>query len=903
MHFRELRGWLVRLVGLFHRKGREREFAEELEGHLAMHIEDNIRAGMSPEEARRVALIKLGGVAQITELHREQRGLPMLETLLQDLRFGVRMLRKHPGVSLIAVLSLALGIGANTAIFSLIDAVLLKMLPVERPEQLYLIQNVGPRRQFGNAPPYPCFEQFRERAQSFTGLAAFTTHSPKLRIDGQLEEVSGQFVSGNYFSLLGVRAALGRTLSPADDTVPGRGGPDGLVAVISDNYWARRFGRDPAAIGKVVYLSNEPVTIIGVTPPEFYGLFPGTEVNVTLPMMTAGAEMLAAKAGWWFHAVGRLKPEAPVEQARAELDTIFRGYMDINGLNDEMRRENFARIELASASRGLNTLRRQFSRPLQALMVIVALVLLIACANVANLLLARGAVRRKEFAVRLAMGAGPFRLARQSLTESLWLFALSGLLGLVFARWGSSFLASFFAAGQGRLFVNLSLDYRVLLFTAGVALFTGLIFGLAPALQATRVDPNHALKDGASTSARARSRFGKSLVVAQVALSLPLLVGAGLFLRTLHNLRNVDAGFRPESVLTIRVQPVGAVYSSERLVSLWKDMTARVERLPGVRSVSLSSHSPLDGNLRSDLIEVSGFTPRTVQDKLIRINQVSPGYLQTFGIVLKQGRGFTDADSENAPRVALLNEAAARFYFGDRNPLGAQAQFGYNPQREQPPPPYEIVGVVQDARAQNLREPDTRLIYLPVAQARDRLRALTLAARVAGRPADLTNAISQELRGLQVTGGDILLTNITTLNDLVDQSLLQERLVATLSLFFGLLALLLACIGLYGVMSYDVARRTHEIGIRMALGASAQQVVRLVLRQTLLWVALGVAIGLGAALLATRWAESLLFGLKPNDPLTIGLAALVLLTVAAIAGYLPARRAARVDPLVALRQE
>jgi predicted permease len=887
---------------LLHKARREQELAEELDAYLEMLVEQKINEGFDPAEARRAALIELGGREQVKEQVRKVSMGHQIETLWQDLRYGVRTLRRNPGFAIVAVLTLALGIGANTAIFSLIDAVLLKLLPVERPEQLYLVQNVGPRNLNAGAPPYPCFEQFRERAQSFTGLAAFTTHSPKLRIDGRLEEVSGQVVSGNYFSLLGVRAALGRTLGPADDTIPGRGGTDGLVAVISHNYWTRRFGRDPAVIGKVVQLGAEPVTIIGVTPPEFYGLFPGAEINITLPMMTAGAEMLTEKAAWWFHAVGRLKPEVPVERARAELDTIFHAYMDGKGLNNEMRREFFARIDLAPASRGLHTLRRQFSRPLQALMAIVALVLLIACANVANLLLARAAARRKEFAVRLAMGASRLRLVRQLLTESLLLVALGGLLGLVFARWGSAFLAGFFATGRERLFVNLPLDYRVLLFTAGVALLTGLIFGLAPALQATRVDPNPALKDGAVTATRARSRFGKSLAVAQVALSLPLLVGAGLFLRTLHNLRNVDAGFRPEGVLTMRVQPVGAAYSGERLANLWKEMTARVERLPGVRSVSLSSLSPLDGRDRGIEVEVSGFTPRTVQDKEIRMNQVSPGYFQTFGIALKQGHSFTEADSENAPKVALLNEAAARFYFGDRSPLGARVQSDNHPPGE-PPPSYEIVGVVQDARTQNLREPDTRLMYLPVAPVHDRLRSLTLAARVAGRPADLTNAISQELRALQVAGGDILLTNVTTLNGLVDQSLLQERLVATLSLFFGLLALLLACMGLYGVMGYDVARRTHEIGIRMALGAQGSDVLRMVMRETTLLVVIGLVIGLATAFATTRLIESLLFGLTATDTLTIALGTLLLLAVAALAGWLPARRAARVDPMVALRYE
>jgi putative ABC transport system permease protein len=898
MNFRQLRGWLMRLFGFFNRKQREREFAEELESHLALHIEDNLRAGMSPEEARRRALIKLGGVTLTRELHHEQRGLPMLETFWQDLRLGLRMLRKHPGFSLIAILTLALGIGANTAIFSLIDAVLLKMLPVERPEQLYFIQNVGPHRLGGGAPPYPCFERFRDRNQSFTGLAAFAHRDLRVRIDGQREEVMGQFVSGNYFSLLGVSPLLGRALSPADDTAPQKGGPDGLVAVISYHYWTSRFGRSPEVIGKVVQVGNDSITIVGVTPPEFYGLFPGAQIDISLPMMFVGAQALADKESWWFQAVGRLKPDAPVAKARAELNAIFQPFMDETSVSAEMRRDAFARIELAPASKGLDTLRRQFSRPLATLMAIAALVLLIACANVANLLLTAAAARRKEFAVRLALGAGRSRLARQMLTESLLLVGLGGLSGLLFARWGGAFLVSFFAAGNNQLPVKLTLDHRVLLFTAGVSLLTGLIFGLAPALQATGINPAPALKDGGAPSARARSRFGKALVVAQIALSLLLLVGTGLFVQTLRNLKNIDAGFQRDGVITMRVNPSAAVYQGARLANLWKEMLARVEKLPGMRSAGFSTLSPLDGNDRGVRVEVAGFTPSVERDQDIRLNQVSPGFFQTFGIRLLQGRAFAESDSETAPGVALLNETAARFYFGDRNPVGGQLSFkrGSNALST----PYQVIGVVKDSRYSSLREPDTRLVYLPMSQSLDQLGRLTLAVRADGRATDLMNAVRNELRA---AGNDILVTHVVTLNEQVDQSLLQERLVATLSLFFGLLALLLAALGLYGVMSHDVARRTGEIGIRMALGANARQVVRLVLGQTLVWVALGAVIGLGAALFATRWAESLLFGLKPNDPLTIGLAALVLLAVAAIAGYLPARRAARVDPLVALRRE
>jgi predicted permease len=729
-------------------------------------------------------------------------------------------------------------------------------------------------------------------------LAAFSSINLKFKIDGQLEEVRGQRVSGDYFALLGVPALLGRIFTPADDSVPGQGGPDGAVAVISYNYWTRRFGQSPAAIGKTVQLGDQPVTIIGVTPPGFYGLFPGAEMDISLPISVAGWGMIRDKTSTWFRAVGRLKPDVAVEQARVELDTILQAYKEELPLSAETRRDRLARIELPSASKGLDTLRRQFSRPLQALMAIVALVLLIACANVANLLLARATVRRKEFAVRLALGASRLRLLRQMLTESLLLVSLGGLLGLLVARWGSAFLVNFFATGRGRLFVNLPLDYRVLLFTAGVALLTGLVFGMAPALQATRIDPNHALKDSTGTSTGARSRFGKTLVVAQVALSLLLLVGAGLFVCTLHNLKQVDAGFQRDGVLTMRVNPAETAYQGARLTNLWKDALARVERLPGVRSASLSTLSPLDGGGRGVSVTVPGFTPNAESDKEIGLNQVSLGYFQTFGIAVAQGRSFTGNDHESAPKVALLSERATRFYFGDRSPLGAQISFNDRPNVARVL--YQVVGVVKDARYRNLREPDLRRVYLPLPQALDRLGWLRLAVRAEGRPTDLAKAIGNELRA---AGSDILLTDIATLNEQVDQSLLQERLVAMLSLFFGLLALLLACLGLYGVLSYDVTRRTHEIGIRMALGADAQRVVQLVLRETLGWVALGVTLGLGASLATTRLVESLLFGLKPYDSLTIGLAALVLLTVAAVAGYLPARRAARIDPLVALRHE
>ena len=876
---------------------KDEDLDAEIRGHLDEAIRNRLARGEAPDEARANALREFGNVGLVKEITREMWSAASLERLGQDLRFGWRMLWKNKGFTAVAVLSLALGIGANTAIFSLMDAVLLRMLPVAQPEQLYFINNVGARGG-GSAPPYPCFERFRDQNQSFTGLAAFTRRDLRIRIDGQREEIQGQFVSGNYFAVLGVSPLLGRALSPADDAVPGKGGPDGYVAVISYSYWTRRFGRSPEVIGKVVQIGNDSVTIIGVSPPEFYGLFPGAEMDISLPLMFEGPRLLAAKNSWWFNAVGRLKPNASVAQAQAELEAIFQPFMTETSVSAEMRRDAFARIELTPASRGLDTVRRQFSRPLQTLMVMVALVLVNACANVANLFLARATARRKEFGVRQALGASRWRLVRQLLTESLLLVSLGGLLGLLFAHWSSSFLTSFFATGTDRLSVNVTLNYRVLLFTLGAGLLTGLLLGLAPAWHATRFAPAPALKENASTNTRRRSRFGNLLVVTQVALSLPLLVGAGLFLQTMRNLKNLDAGFRSDGVVTMRVNPSAALYRDERLSNLWQDILARVTRLPGVRAASLSTITPLGGVDAVKSVEVAGFIPTASQDQEVRLNQVSVGFFQTFGISLLQGRAFNEDDNKAAPQVALLNETAARFYFGDRNPLGTQLSFKRGAKAA--PAVYQVVGVVRDTRYNSLREPDTRAVYLPLPQALDELGRLMLAVRGAGRAIDLPTTVRNELRA---AGSDILLTHLTTLDEQVDQSLLQERLLATLSLFFGLLALLLACIGLYGVMSYDVARRTNELGIRLALGARKIEVLKLILRQGMGLVMVGIGSGLVAALSLTSLVSNQLYGLPANDPLTLCGVALLLVSIALLACWLPAQRATKVDPLVALRHE
>jgi putative ABC transport system permease protein len=881
------------LRALLRRQQAERELDEEVRHHIEQQIGQNVRLGMNREEAAQAALKSFGGVEQAKERSRDARGVRWLEELWQDLRYGARMLVKNPDFTLVAVITLALGIGANTTIFSLIDAVLLKRLPVERPEQLFFIDNVGARGG-GGSPPYPCFEQFRNRSQSFTGISAFSTFDSRINVDGQLESVKGQYVSGNYFTLLGVKAILGRTFSPADDSVMGQGGPDGPVMVISYNYWTRRFGQSQSVIGKVVNVGNSSVTIIGVASPEFFGLRPGVEVNIALPMMLAEPGRFD-RSNRFFDAIGRLKAGVSVERARAELDGIYQAFIKDSSSTAEDRWDYFARIELTPASRGLDTLRRQYSQPLRMLMIVVTGVLLIACANVANLLLARASSRQKEFALRLALGSSRARLVRQLLTESLLLVALGGLAGLLIARWCSAFLVNFFASGISPISIDLPLDGRVLLFTAGLSLLTVLIFGTAPALQSARVDLNPILKDSASTttSTRSRLRGGKPLIIFQIALSLVLLIGAGLFLRTLQNLKKLDPGFNRERVLTMYLGPPEAEYQRPRLSGLWLEILRRVETIPGVRSASVSQLSPLSGHDRGALIKaISGLAPKAGGDMRIRLNHVSPGYFTTMGIAVLQGRSFTESDNESAPKVALFNETASRHYFDDRNPIGARLTLMNET--------YEIVGVVRDSKHNSLRDDIPRLLYLPALQPVDRLSHMFLALRTDSNPTDFVSAVRNEIRA---AGTGILITKITTLSEQVDQSLLQERLISMLSIVFGSLALLLACIGLYGVMSYDVLRRKQEIGVRMALGAQTTDVLKLIVKQGMALALIGVGIGIVVSLALTRLLKTLLFGVSATDAMTFTAIALLLSLIALLACWIPARRATKVDPMVALRCE
>lgn len=824
--------------------------------------------------------------------------------LLQDLRYGVRMLLKNPGLSLIAALTLALGIGANTAMFSLIDAVLLKSLPVRQPDELVLLSGEY---------SYHGLRIMREYDQVSTGLAAYTDVRLGVSIAGQDEPtVLGHLVSGNYFSVLGVHPIIGRLLVDDDDRAPGAH----PVAVISHGYWSRRFGADPDIVGKTISLAGMPFTIIGVTPPEFFGVEVGRSPDVFAPVMMApqfidappgSSSILEANNYRIFTLFGRLKPgvtgtqtaaglEAPFRQVRDELAQAFSG-------GNPWAAEQISRETLAvtSFSGGLSQLRRQFSKSLLILMTVVVVVLLIACANLANLLLARASGRKKEIAVRLCLGAGRGRLIRQLLTESLMLATIGGILGLLFASWGRQLLLALMSTGSTPISLDVRTDYRVLGFTGGVSILTAILFGLMPAFRATRVDLSPALKDNARGLGGGifRMRLGKALVVSQVALSVILIAGAGLFVRTLYNLNHQRTGLKHENVLAVRVEPKGSDNkhaNSARLSQIYRALIERVEALPGVSSATLSNPSPFsrgsfDAAFRPGQLRVDGL-PAADQNP-VQIAQVYPRYFATLGISLLSGRDIQLSDcSADAPKVVVINKTLARRVFQNAVPLGRR--LGRASEE------FEVVGVVEDVKFGSLREEFASVIYYPFPNGPTGRGQMTLQVRTTGELSALAPAIRAEVRRIDET---MAVFDVRPLSAFIAATIVQERLLTMLLSFFGLLAMLLAAIGLYGVIAYSVSQRTQEIGIRISLGARSRDVLRLVIGQGMKLVLIGVIMGLAAAFGLTRLLKTLLFGVSATDPLTFAVIAFSLTVVALLACYLPAWRATKVDPMIALRCE
>jgi predicted permease len=888
------------------RAGFEREMRDEMRIHLELYQEDLRRRGVPEEEARRRAVAEFGSVDARTEECRDAVGLRLVDELRGDVGYAFRLLRRSPAFTLVALLSLGLGIGANTAIFSLVDIVLVKTLPVDDPQRLFFVDNSAGRFGGGSGPPYPCFELLRDHNRFLSGIAAFAPRMVKVSIDGVPEQVRGLYASGSYFDVLGVRPSHGRMLTPADDSEPGRGGPHGAVAVISDGFWTRRFGRDPAVLGKHVQVGTHSATIVGVTPPGFFGLQAGTPVDITIPMMLVddGLQSLQAKKSWWMSVIGRVAPGATPEQARADLEALWDGYMTDVGIPRD-KRGAFSGIALVPAARGANALRETYAEPLMIVMAIVGVVLLIGCANVANLLLARATARQTEMAVRLAIGASRGRLIRQLLTEGIVLVTLGAGAGLLFARWGASFLVAMLAGPAERVVLEPHFDLRVLGFTAGVSVATALLFSLAPALRATRVD---AAKPGAAGATTTHNHLGRTLVVVQVTLSVLLLCGAALFLRTLHNLNSAASGFERDGVVTMKIEATvpgrtvppktPAEYRADhaRLGAIWSGFIERVREVPGVSSAAVAAMNPLSGWFRGVRIAIHGPVQGPEKDRGVSLNQVTDGYFEATGIRLLAGRLFTPRDRSGSPRVAILNETAARAFFGAESPLGRTVNFPGQRVADE----FEIVGVVADTRYKDLRTPDARMAYLPLEQAIDPITSAVVAVR---GPGDVTR-LAQSIRAIAtetVPGGFV--AEIVTMAQVVEMSLVRERMLAMLATFFAALALILACIGLYGVVAYRVARRTREIGIRIAVGASQPSVVWMMVRETLLLVIIGSALGTLASLAANLYIAGQLFGVTPRDPVAIVAALSVLGIVTMAAGYVPARRASRIDPVRALRTE
>jgi predicted permease len=839
------------------------------------------------------------------------------DDMFQDLRYGVRMLGKTPGLTIMAVLSLALGIGANTAIFSLTDAVLLRMLPVKQPEQLVFLEQSGQQgtKRSSNLTDKD-LEYLRQQNQLLARVCSFSFATRiNASIGRQAEMVEGQVVSGGFFPTLGIEPAAGRTFTEEDDKTSG----NQSVAVISYNFWKRRFALDPTVVGQTWVFNNAPFTIIGITPKEFYGVIIGTSPDVFLPSV-AGEQILPRRVsnrnGPLPFVLARLKPDVSQSQAGAALTLLLQQTRSAEAgtqLTPEKQQAiERLRLDVKPASQGFSALRQQFSEPLRFLLVVTGLVLLIACGNVANLLLARAAGRRKEIAVRLALGATRFRLIRQLLTESLLLALLGGICGLVLAYWCSDLLVSLLSSGRNpvtagaTLFLDVPLDSRVLGFTAAVSMLTGILFGLAPALQATRLELTPALNENARGVGGQRFRWGRFLVMGQVALSLTLLVGAGLFVRSLGKLQGEDLGFKPENVLLFSVDPQLIRYQGAQIAGLYKQMLERIATLPGVSSVSLSRQGLLNGGGTQGSIKVSGYTPDAAENSMIQTRegaewnapwfcQVGPKFFETAGLTLLRGRDITSLDNETAPKVAVVNETFARYYFGNAEPIGKRFDRGPDDGGE-----VEIVGLVKDAKNRNIREETPRTFYIPFLQDPSSWRETTFQVRTTGQPLQLVEAIRREVQGIDEK---LPIFRVRTLQAQIDESLGQERLVAALSSLFGLLALLLACAGLYGVLSYCVSRRTQEIGIRLALGAKPGDVLKLVMRQGITLTLGGLAIGLIGAWTVTRLLVNLLYGISATDSLTFISVSLLLTLFALLACYLPARRATKVDPLAALRHE
>ena len=914
--------WILRAFsrvrGLFRHGEANHEFSDEVETHLELLTERFVHQGMTRKEAVWAARRQFGNVALLEQRQREARAWLWFSTVFQDVRYGMRMLAKSPGITVIAITSLALGIGANTAIFSVAKAALFDALAVPHPQQLRLLAYAQDDRSvivndwgdfYTDAQgrtilasfSWPIYRELQRQNRSLGDLLAFADLSQfehlSATIDGHAEVVTAELVSGNFFQALNVGTVVGRPIEPSDDATPG----SGRVAVISDAFWKRHFARSPSVIGRTIDVNLTPVTIIGVAPPGFTGashvqtpqdlFIPVSMQPVIFPRQKGS--LLSDPETWWVQVMIRLKPgvsdKRTLTSLTVSLNQAVRSTMVVSG------DRHVPPLLLLPGDRGWNYTEQELEHPMPLLLAIAGLILLLACVNVANLLLARFSSRHREISVRMAIGAGRMRVARQMLTESLCLSVMGGGVGLLLGYLGRNILPRLFSTSWGSAALSPRFDWRVFVFAAAISVFTGIGFGVGPAWQAAGTSANSGLKEGTTTITRRRRGFaGKTLVIAQVSLCMLLLVSAGLFVRTLTNLNAINPGFDKRGLLLFAIEPPPQRYPAPKNVEVLRRIEDRIAAVPGVESVTLSKEALLaQSGSNSDFVP-EGRTSTSSDEEHMPYNAVGQHFFATMGIPILYGRSFDARDTPNSPDVAVISRALAKKEFGGKNPIGLSFR------QKEGGEPIEIVGVCADAKYAWIRDDASPLFYLLYTQQKDARGSMTYEVRTEGPPLNFVGAIRKEVESVDK---DLPLIDVRTQQQQIDAALALERSFATVTSGFGILAILLASIGVYGVMAAGVASRVNEIGVRMALGARTEQVLRMVMREALGLALAGVGAGLCSALLLTGFLRSMLFGLKPTDPLTLTGAGLLLVAAAMLAGWAPARRASRIEPMRALRHE
>jgi predicted permease len=902
---------------------------EEVESHIAMQAEENIRAGMSPAEARRQARVKFGSVQTIRESYHAEGSLPLIEAVLLDIRYAVRLLRKSPSFTAVATVSLALAIGVNTTIFSLARQLLFERLHVPHAEELRLLTWTGTKahvavhdiwgqrrplpdgRVVSNVFSYPVYERLKSENRTFEDLLAFKDTGMNATIRGEAQRVRAEMVSGNYYDVLGIRPELGRNLEPSDDSRPGQG----AVTVISYGMWERAFGRSPAVLGQMIKLNNVPMTIVGVNPREFTGaestlaspdvFVPLAMQPLVLPASWDGPDalsLLSSTSEWWVNVIGRAKPGVSEMQAQAALNTqlaaIVRATMPLRP------GEDIPVLELQDGSRGLFQQEQVYAKPMTVLLTLVGLVLLLACANIANLMLARGAQRHREMSVRMALGAGRGRIARQMLVESLMLAALGGAGGLLAGYFGGNAIPKLLENAWEHSDLEIHFNWMVFAFTAGITILTGIMFGLAPAFAASSAEPAHGLKETAQTTTRRRKGMGgKALVGFQVALSMLLVIGAGLFLRTLAGLSAVNVGFRTDHLLLVVIDPPAVRYPAGQDIALHQRLEEAFGAVPGVQSVTAGTVPYLeDGTSSTDFLP-QGETYDRNKSQSEDFNLVGDRFFATIGIPIVAGRAFRPEDTPDSPKVGIINHSLAQKRFPDQNPIGklfrTSLHQNHGHASKNTNDWIQIVGICGDTSYATLRDAPPPQFFLPYIQ-QIRVGTMTYAIRTLVNPDAVVPALR---RAAQAIDPALPLIDVHTEDQQVAADLQQERLFVVLTSGFGLLALTLAAVGIYGIMAYSVASRRNEIGIRLALGAQPGQVRSMILRESTWLAVTGIAVGMAAALGLTRLVQSMLYGVQADDPLTLSAGVVLLLIVALTATWIPARRAAGLEPMDALRHE